>query len=191
MTVPDPTTWLDNYGDMLFRYALVRVRDKSAAEDLVQETLLAALKQKVSFRAESSESTWLIGILKHKIIDYIRRLYRDQPQSDAEILSSNDDRGFRPDGEWARGFFPSDWGFDPHGLLEREEFWCAFDHCLSLLPKRMASIFALYVVDEVPSGDLCNDFNISPTNLRVVLYRSRKQLRECLDMNWFQKGTDQ
>ena len=75
--------------------------------------------------------------------------------------------------------------------MERAEFWAAFNQCLSLLPQRMASLFALYVMDGVSSDDLCNDFNISPTNLRVVLYRSRKQLRECLDMNWFQKGTDQ
>lgn len=190
MMSPDPSTWLDKYGDMLYRFALVRIRDTVAAEDLVSETLLAALRQRDTFRGQSSESTWLIGILKHKIIDYVRRLYRDQPHSDAETLSSNDYRGFRSDGEWASGFFPSDWGFDPHGMLEREEFWRAFEHCLSLLPRRMASIFALYVVDDVPSKDLCNDFNLSPTNLRVVLYRSRKQLRDCLEMNWFQKETD-
>lgn len=187
----DPTIWLDKYGDLLYRMAYIRLRDRVASEDVVQETLLAALRGAPSFRGDSSERTWLVGILKHKIYDYIRHTFRDKPHPDDQVLSASDDRGFRSDGEWSKPNLPSDWGFEPHALLERAEFWAAFEHCLSLLPRRMASMFALYVIDEIPSEDLCNDFNVTPTNFRVLLYRSRKQLRECLEENWARKGNQQ
>ena len=186
----NPSDWLEKYGDLLYRMAYVRLRDNVAAEDVVQETLLAALRNATSFKGDSSEQTWLVGILRHKILDYIRQLYKHKTHPDDQILSAVDDRGFRPDGEWARGFFPSDWGSDPHAVMKRAEFWAAFERCLSLLPRRMASLFALHVIDHVAANDLCNDFNIRPTNLRVMLYRSRKQLRECLDEHWFRKGSE-
>lgn len=191
MALPDPSQWLEKYGDLLFRMAIVRIRDTAAAEDIVQETLLAALKSHFAYRGDSSEQTWLIGILKHKIIDHVRLQIRNKSDHDIESFAVDDKREFTPSGQWqghwSREFIPVEWGKDPHELMEEQEFWKVFDHCLSLLPTRMGSLFALHVMDGISSETLCNDFDISPTNLRVLLYRCRKQLRECLELHWIKK----
>ncbi|MBI5266917.1 MAG: sigma-70 family RNA polymerase sigma factor [candidate division Zixibacteria bacterium] len=189
----DPRDWVDKYGDSLFRYALVRVRDRTIAEDLVQDTLLAALRQVESFRGDSSERTWLTGILRHKIFDHLRKQFRNVPVQDDDVLSAVDQRGFEAEGEWAGhwapGSLPTEWGRDPHAIMEQAEFWAAFNECLSLLPRRMASLFVLHVMDGVSANELCNDFGLTPTNLRVTLYRARKQLRDCLEQRWIKKAT--
>ena len=76
---PDPGKWLDDHGDYLFKYASFRLRDDTAAEDAVQETFLAALKAYERFEGRGSERTWLVGILKHKIIDHFRKASREAP----------------------------------------------------------------------------------------------------------------
>src|SRR5688500_10622854 len=76
---PDPERWLDDHGDYLFKYAVFRLRDDIVAEDAVQETFLAALKAYENFEGRGSERTWLVGILKHKIIDHFRRVGREAP----------------------------------------------------------------------------------------------------------------
>ena len=184
----DPQAWLNKYGDALFRFAYVRVRDRAAAEDLVSETLLAALKKADSFRGEASEKTWLTGILKHKVLDYLRTRFRTVSADAEDDLASVDERGFEPEGEWsghwASSQLPTDWGRNPQELMERREFWNTFNQCLSTLPERTAALFALHVMDGLSSEELCNDFGISQTNLRVLLYRARKQLRDCLEQHW-------
>lgn len=191
----NPDDWVDRHGDALFRFAFVRIRDRAVAEDLVQDTLLAGLRQIDSFRGDSSERTWLTGILKHKTMDYLRKRFHEVPVEDENGVSAVDERGFEREGEWeghwAAGSLPTEWGRDPHTLLEQREFWAAFDQCLSRLPQRMASLFALHVMDGVSSEELCNDFGLTPTNLRVTLYRARKQLRDCLEQHWLKKENRQ
>src|SRR5215510_12490677 len=90
----DPTIWLERHGDYLYRYAMLRLRDSSAAEDVVQETLLAALKSAARFAGASSERTWLVGILKHKISDWFRR------QRETTDSINSDEEFFDKDGFW-------------------------------------------------------------------------------------------
>ena len=66
----NPENWVDQYSNALYTYAIVRVRKPDVAEEMVQETFLAALQALKRFKGRSSEKTWLIGILKHKIIEY-------------------------------------------------------------------------------------------------------------------------
>src|ERR1041384_4093503 len=73
----DPERWVAEYGDYLYKYALIRLRDPFKAEDAVQETLLAALKARSSFGSRSAEKTWLVGILKNKVHDYFRKASRE------------------------------------------------------------------------------------------------------------------
>src|SRR5262249_60497286 len=75
--VTDPETWVDRYGDGLYRYALLRLRAPDLAADVVQETFLEALRVRHTFARRSSERTWLIGILRHKIVDQLRRASRE------------------------------------------------------------------------------------------------------------------
>src|SRR6185503_1374188 len=120
----DPSE-VEQHRAYLMRYALLQLRDETAAEDAVQETLLAALKGDARFAGRSSVKTWLTGILKHKIIDHLRRLARERPLADpdAEPDSRDDDVAdatFGEDGHWHH--FPSDWG-TPEASLESKQFW--------------------------------------------------------------------
>lgn len=186
----DPRAWVDSYGDFLYRFALVRLRDPDIAEELVQDTLLAALQSKARFAGESSERTWMIGILKHKIIDYFRRTTREPIyHSEAPVDDWVDEGTFVADGHWKGGTTaPSEWPGNPDSLLERKQFWAALTICLEGLPPRTAQIFTLREVDELEATAICEMLRLTPSNLWVILHRARKQLRECLDNCYFGQG---
>lgn len=183
----DPQCWVDSYGDLLYRFALVRVCDRDIAEELVQDTLLASLQAKERFTGQSSERTWMVGILKHKIIDYFRRTTREPVHAtDRPGDESPDDGAFVADGHWKPGTTaPSGWLDHPDSLLERKQFWEALMACLGKLPPRTAQVFTLREVDEVDADDICHMLCITPSNLWVILHRARKQLRQCLDSSYF------
>ena len=70
----DSNLWVERYGDALYRYTLVRVKNPDSAEEIVQVALLAALQAQKTFAGRSTEKSWLFGILKHKILDHVRTL---------------------------------------------------------------------------------------------------------------------
>jgi RNA polymerase sigma-70 factor (ECF subfamily) len=187
---PDPSAWLDEHGDCLFRYALVRLRNPSHAEDVVQETLLAALQNFDAFGGRSSERTWLVGILKHKLIDHFRRASREAP-AELEIESLSGDENFRDEGEWIEHWrpecAPTEWSITPEAALAQSEFWSVFDRCLDPLPERMARAFTLREVDGLTSDEVCELLGISSSNLWVLLHRARLRLRRCIELNWFRR----
>jgi RNA polymerase sigma-70 factor (ECF subfamily) len=170
----------------LTRYAALQIRDAAAVEDLVQETLLAAVAGRDRFSGNSSIKTWLTGILKHKIIDHLRRQNREQPllgdgdadRNEAEAV----DALFAADGHWQDR--PSHWG-DPHRAFENRQFWEVFERCSQLMPARMARVFTMREVLDLPTEDICKELGISATNCWVMLHRARLILRECLETRWF------
>lgn len=169
----------------LLRYALLQLRNPAQAEDTVQETLLAALEGRTRFSGKSSLRTWLTGILKHKIIDHLRRSGREQ-----QLPNVDDDRSeadaidalFAADGHWQE--MPADWG-NPAGALENSRFWTAFELCLQRLPARTARVFTMREVMEMTTDEICQELAITTTNCWVMLHRARLMLRECLEMTWF------
>ena len=181
----DPEFWLDEYGDALYRYVLLRIRDKETAEDLVQETLLAGIKSVANFSGDSSVKTWLIGILKHKTLDFLRKQQREfttfsEQDLGADLIAHQ----FDTQGHWQNP--PVLWS-NPEQIQQNEQFRKVFSECLSRLPGQMAQIFILKEVDRISSHELCKLFNISTTNnLWVTLSRTRMKLRLCLESNWFQ-----
>ncbi|MGR9100800.1 MAG: sigma-70 family RNA polymerase sigma factor [Gammaproteobacteria bacterium] len=183
----EPDLWLEKYGDALFRYALFRVGDESAAEDLVQETLLAGINSRDSFSHQSTEQTWLTGILKHKIIDHLRKRAREQTASfDYDPDREADGHSFDGSGRWNNP--PSEWK-SPQQDLQNEQFWRIFRDCLSRLPEQTANLFILREMEGVAGEDLCKLFGIGTTNnLWVMLSRTRMKLRLCLETHWFDKG---
>ncbi|BCA53827.1 RNA polymerase, sigma-24 subunit, ECF subfamily [Nitrospira sp. KM1] len=184
----DPQLWVEQYGDYLFRCALLRVRDRAVAEDLVQETFLAALQSRDRFAGQSSERNWMIGILKHKIVDRFRKDVREQPAEDLnEFVRSGEDGGsFDQHGHWRLDqTAPMDWPDHPGNILERKQFWSSLEHCVAGLPPKMAQVFTLREVDEIESDVVCRMLNVSASNLWVLLHRARKQLRQCLEINFF------
>ena len=180
-----PEHWVEEHGDYLFRFALARVDGTETAEDLVQETLLAALKASSSFSGRSSERTWLTGILKNKLVDRLRRFQRDRPFADLGQPDEYVDGLFDRGGHWKSA--PRQWLGDPAKALERREFWDAFEHCLARLPDRLRAVFSSRLLDETPAEQVCQDFGISATNLWALVHRARVRLCRCLDRTGFGK----
>ena len=169
----------------LLRYARLQLRDP-AAEDAVQETLLAAIEGAARFSGKSSLRTWLTGILKHKIIDHLRRNSREQPLSSGDDAAEADavDALFAGDGHWRD--FSADWG-NPDAALENRRFWAALELCVQRLPARTARVFMMREVMEMPNEEICKALDITATNCWVLLHRARLTLRECLELQWFGK----
>lgn len=179
----DPKEWLERHGDYLYRNALLRLRDPDAAEEVVQETFLAALTARGSFRGESSERTWMVGILKNKVIDHLRRRLREIPGGTAEELPCEREGLFDARGHWRAGMGPSTWS-DPTAALEQREFWRVLQRCLDGLPPRLRSAFVLREVDDLSTDAICGALSVTATNLGVMLHRCRMQLRRCLEGQW-------
>ena len=181
-----PDQWLDLYGDILYRYGLARVRDAGVAEDLVQETLLAALQARGGYAGQASERTWLIGILKHKIMDYFRKSSRDISQEyEDNIADADDSVFFDSKGSWQDGV--ASWS-SPDGALQEEQFYDAVQACLERLPPRLARLFVLRELDGMGNDEICRLLSISTmNNYWVMMSRARLQLRHCLDLNWFHR----
>ena len=183
----NPERWVDEHGDCLFRYALVRVRRREVAEDLVQDTLLAAIRSREKFAGQSSERSWLTGILKHKISDHFRKLGRETSFTDLDSLADEFSEKFVPEGYWVHVKGPKEWKPESDEVLHRAEFWQTMRHCLDKLPERIANVFMLREMDEVESKEICSMLSISESNLWVMLHRARMALRECLEINWFNR----
>ncbi len=172
----DPAIWLQRHGDYLYRHALFRLRDAAAAEDVVQETLLAALKSSNRFVGRSNERTWLVGILKHKIIDHFR-----SSQREAQLeCCDNDDEFFDKAGAWRSTSRPVAWNVNPESALELKDFQRSLEWCLNQLPERLAQVFVLREIDELTTQEICSLLNITPTNLWVMLHRARLRLQHLL-----------
>jgi RNA polymerase sigma-70 factor (ECF subfamily) len=177
-----PEHWLSEHGDALYRHAYFRLRDRMAAEDAVQETLLAALKGRDNFAGRSAERTWLIGILNNKIVDYLRKQAREQSPAQADLGDEElEDLLFEADGHWRHA--PSSWG-DPDAALEQKAFWEALVKCLEELPARQAQAFTLCEMDGLGGAETGKVLGIPTTNVWVILHRARLRLRECLELNW-------
>ncbi len=188
MPAADIAAQLDAHRGYLLRVARLQLRDDTLAEDVVQETLLAALSGS-TFSGKSSLKTWLTGILKHKIIDAIRRKQREPLLAstfDDECDIEDLDGLFKaPYGAWDSP--PADWG-DPEQALNRRQFFDVMDFCLDKLPPNTARVFMMREVMGLESDEICKELAITANNLWVILYRARMSLRECLEQNWFKEG---
>jgi RNA polymerase sigma-70 factor, ECF subfamily len=180
----DPETLLTAHGDDLYRYALSRLRDPHAAEDMVQETFLAALADPERFRGESSPRTWLTGILRHKICDHLRRRCRERPTAgDDELHDPVCEDMFIADGHFRHP--PQEWQRDPAAQAQDREFWEVYNRCLKSLPSRQAAAFTLRELEQQAPEQVCQELELTATNLWVLLHRARLRLRACLEQRWF------
>lgn len=187
----DPTTWVDDHGDCLFRYAVARLRDETVAEDIVQETLLSAMQSLSSYAGRASERTWLLGILKHKLIDHFRRRAREVPLDPQETdLSEFDPLFERQDefkGHWNDYLSPRIWKSSPEDALQQDEFFMVLERCMSKLPERVAAVFSLREMSELGTDQVCEILGLSSSNFWVMMHRARMSLRRCIEINWFVK----
>jgi RNA polymerase sigma-70 factor (TIGR02943 family) len=184
----DCARWVDEHGDYLFRYALRRVRLLGIAEDLVQDTFLAALRHHQQFAGRSTERSWLCAILKNKIIHHYRKLGQEKLFTDLEVSRDDSSKKFVAEGWWVHATAPKKWNSQPDAVVDRSEFWSTMDACLGKLPDRIANVFIMRETDGISTKKICEMLSISENNVWVMLHRARTSLRECLEKNWFQKG---
>jgi RNA polymerase sigma-70 factor (ECF subfamily) len=184
--IPDLHIQLENMRPALLRFAMLQLRNDVQADDAVQETLLAVLEKPDSFNGKSSLRTYVIGILKFKIIDMLRLAGRemqipssgDEDQSDSDMI----DLLFRADGHTVED--AKQWGA-PESTLEQKDFFRVLEVCLEKLPAQTGRVFMMREWLELSTEEICKELEITTSNLWVLLYRARLRLRECLDLNWF------
>ena len=177
-SVVDPAAWVDRHGDTLYRFALSRLRDPEASEEVVQETFVAALRARDQYSAKGPEGAWLLGICKRKVVDHVRRRSRPDTGAGGDLGPDPSEAMFDAKGNWRLD--PRVLKGRPEGALDREEFWQAFRACLERLSQRQADAFTLRELDDLGSDEICKALEISASNLWGLLHRARLSLTGCM-----------
>ena len=175
--------------DYLLKFARLQLRNDAWAEDAVSETVLAALAKPQSFGNRSQLKTWLVGILKHKVVDALRHHHREVSgldNTEDERADPLDAIAFKVDGHFAEQ--PADWG-NPEQDANSQQFFEILEACASKLPASQGRLFLMREWLELSSEEICKELQLTPTNLYVQLHRARLRLRECLELNWFMKAS--
>jgi len=175
---------VDEHGDAMFRFAMLRVRNRDLAEELVQEAMLAGFKARHQYSGQAAERTWLIQILRNKIADHYRRRQGEIPATDVAGGDESLDDFFTERG--TPRVKPGKWDLDPGAMLEREDFLRVLSQCLEALPQRQADVFAMKVLDGRSTEEVTGILAVTKTNLGVLLHRARMKLRTCIETNWFE-----
>lgn len=171
----------------MYRYAYVRLKDHAVAQDIVQESFLAAMKARERYQGRASERSWLMGILRHKLIDHLRKAAREVKMDDLQPEGFEETFLFKETGipHWQ----PPKWHFNPRRVFEQKEFWDVFSGCLSKLDRKMNIAFSLKELEGLSTEEVCKELGVEPTYLWVILYRARNNLKTCLEKNWLNKNT--
>ncbi|MFS4456458.1 sigma-70 family RNA polymerase sigma factor [Maribacter sp. 2304DJ31-5] len=177
-----PDNWVDNYADYLFNYAIGRVSDAEIAKDLVQETFFAGLKSAKNYKGDAAERTWLIAILKRKVIDYYRKINSKKGKAEVRMnYSSNSDI----EGDWLEEQVADPFSNYENSTIENEELGLAIQECIAKLPKKQSTVFTMKTIQGISTEDICNELGINPSNLWVMIHRARTALMGCLNENWY------
>lgn len=177
----DPNKWIDLYSDYLFNYTITRVNDREIAQDLISETFLAGLKSMKNFKGEASERTWLISILKRKIIDHYRKTNSNKGKAEVRINYKDSES----EGDWLEERVADPFDKTAEDTLQNTELGEAIHNCLEKLPQKQGHIFKMKTVLNYETEVICNELNITPSNLWVIIHRARTAMADCLKQNWF------
>lgn len=177
----NPNKWIDRYSDYLFNYTITRVNDREIAKDLIQDTFFAGLKSMKNFKGEASERTWLISILKRKIIDYYRKINSNKGKAEVRMTYINDDH----EGDWLEERVEDEGYLNAQETLENSELGDAIYDCMSKLSEKQATVFKMKTILGYETEVICNELNITASNLWVIIHRARMQMTACLEKNWF------
>ena len=178
----NPNKWIDLYSDYLYNYTIMRVSDSDIAQDLVQDTFLAALKSMKNFKGEASERTWLISILKRKIIDHYRKINSNKGKAEVRIMYNDDSE---TEGDWLEERVADPFDKTAEDNMQNTELGEAIFNCLSKLPEKQALVFKMKTIEDIETEVICNELNITASNLWVIIHRARTAMAECLKENWF------
>jgi RNA polymerase sigma-70 factor (ECF subfamily) len=176
-----PDKWIDLYADYLFNYTVTRVSDREIAQDLVQDTFLAGLKSMKNFKGEASERTWLISILKRKIIDHYRKINSNKGKAEVRIQYNDAES----EGDWLEERVADPFDKTAEDSMQNNELGDAIHNCLEKLPKKQSQVFKMKTVLNYETEVICNELNITASNLWVIIHRARTAMADCLQENWF------
>ncbi len=168
----------------LYGYAYARLRNHHLAEDLVQDSLIAAWKSRENYQGGAALTSWLTGILRHKMMDHHRSASRRPVESlDARAERNGSTKDLFSDS--------GDWAIDPnHGMHELMQSpakaaqnsdlrkWITL--CMEKLPDRLHILFTAREVDELPVADAAKVAGVTAGSAAVLLTRARQMLRLCL-----------
>ena len=177
----NPNNWIDLYSDYLFNYTISRVNDREIAKDLVQETFFAGLKSMKNYKGEATERTWLISILKRKIIDHYRRINSNKGKAEVRMSYIHDD----VEGDWLEERVEDSGYLNAEETIENTELGEAIYDCMSKLSDKQATVFKMKTIMGYDTDTICNELNITASNLWVIIHRARIQMAECMEKNWF------
>ncbi|GIL06009.1 MAG: hypothetical protein AMXMBFR72_37470 [Betaproteobacteria bacterium] len=179
---------LDEMRPVLLRLARLQLRNEAWAEDVVSETILAAIEQAGNFQRRAKLRTWVVGILKHKIIDQLRRQTREV--SIEGRIESGDIDGVEDlyDEQGGLAHPPRAWG-EPESALASREFFAVLQACLESLPGNLARAFLMREWLEYETPEICGELGITRANCNVMLFRARMRLRECIEARWLGKSS--
>mgnify|MGYP002738250362 CR=1 FL=1 len=177
----NPHRWIELYSDYLFNYTISRVNDREIAKDIIQDTFFAGLKSMKNFKGEASERTWLISILKRKIIDYYRKINSKKGQAEVRMTYNTDEN----EGDWLEERVEDENYLNAQDILENTELGDAIYDCMSKLPERQATVFKMKTILNYETETICNELNITASNLWVIIHRARLALAECMEKHWF------
>ncbi|MEO1484833.1 MAG: sigma-70 family RNA polymerase sigma factor [Bacteroidota bacterium] len=177
-----PDTWVDQYADYLFNYAVARVSDPEIAKDLVQETFFAGLNSAKNYKGDAAERTWLIAILKRKVIDYYRKSNSKKGKAEVRMGYNTD---VESEGDWLEEQVADPFSKDGDKSIENEELGLAIEECIAKLPKKQSLVFKMKTVQGMSTEDICNELGINPSNLWVMIHRARTALMGCMNQTWF------
>ncbi|MEX1384135.1 sigma-70 family RNA polymerase sigma factor [Lutibacter sp.] len=180
----NPEKWVPLYADYLFNYTISRISNHDQAKDLVQDTFFAALNAKDNFQGKASERTWLISILKRKIIDYYRKINSAKGKAEVKMNFYSDGEH---EGDWIEERVPTDWNAEVEKNIENEELTVALEKCINNLPEKYAMVFRMKTIQQFETEEICKELEITSSNLWVIIHRARTQLRKCMEDNWFNK----
>ena len=174
--------WIDNYADYLFNYAVTRVNNSDLAKDLVQDTFFAGLKSAKNFQGKSTERTWLVSILKRKVIGHYRKI--DSKKGQAEVRMNFYEHG-ENEGNWIEERVPQNWDNKTEKSIENEELKAQLETCIGFLPEKYEMVFRMKTIQGFETEEICKELEITSSNLWVIIHRARTQLRKCMEDNWF------
>ncbi|GAB1308330.1 RNA polymerase sigma factor SigX [Urechidicola sp. KH5] len=178
----NPNKWVTEYSDYLFNYTITRVNNENVAKDLVQETFFSGLKSMKNFQGKASERTWLVSILKRKIIDHYRKINSKKGKAEVRMNFYKDGDN---EGEWIEERAPNTWASDADKHIENDELKSTLEKCIDKLPEKYGMVFRMKTIQNFETEEICKELNITASNLWVIIHRARTQLRRCMEDNWF------
>lgn len=172
--------WVSEHTEEMYKWALYKTSSRELAEDLVQDTFLAAAEKLSGFKNQSTPKTWLFSILNNKIVDFYRQKVKTPVAKDDTLFASLFDQG----GDWEVSKRPKAWHDEEH-ILDNNDFQQILQQCLDALPERWSISVKLKYLMGKNGEEICQELSITPTNLWQIVHRAKVQLRNCIENGWF------